>query len=52
MPTMMKPRKVDEKTFVYDIPMMGVPMDGVDVTQGGECVYSKYHVMLCYVRAR
>lgn len=40
LPTMMKPRKVDENTFVYDIPMMGVPMDGVDVTQGGECVYN------------
>lgn len=52
LPLMMKPRKVDENTFVYDIPMMGVPMDGVDVTQGGECVYSKYHVMFCYVRAR
>ena len=36
---MMKPRKLDENTFVYDIPMEGVPMDAIDVTQGGECVY-------------
>ena len=39
---MMKPRKTGENTYVYDIPMHGVPMDGIDVTQGGECVYGKH----------
>ena len=38
----MKPRKTGENTYVFDIPMEGVPMDGIDVTQGGECVYGKY----------
>lgn len=46
-PTFMKPRRVDENTFVYDIPMQGVPMDGVDVTQGGECVYGMQHLIFC-----
>ena len=41
LPTMMKPRRTDENTFVYDIPMHDVPMDGIDVKQGGECVYGK-----------
>ena len=40
--TLMKPRKTGENTYVFDIPMEGVPMDGIDVTQGGECVYGKY----------
>lgn len=40
--TMMKPRKTSENTYVFDIPMEGVPMDGIDVTQGGECVYGKH----------
>lgn len=47
LPTFMKPRRVDENTFVYDIPMQGVPMDGVDVTQGGECVYGMQHFIVC-----
>jgi len=37
--SMMKPRKTAEHTYVFDIPMHDVPMDGIDVTQGGECVY-------------
>lgn len=35
------PRKKDDGTLLYDIPMEGVAMDGIDVTQGGECVYGK-----------
>ena len=39
----MKPRRTDANTFVYDIPMQDVPMDGIDVKQGGECVYGMHH---------
>ena len=42
----MKPRKTAENTFVYDIPMLDVPMDGIDVKQGGECVYGKQHFIV------
>lgn len=41
MATLLKPRKTDENTYVFDIPMEGVAMDAIDVTQGGECVYGK-----------
>ena len=52
--SMMKPRKTGEDTYVYDIPMHGVPMDGIDVTQGGECVYGKhiYEFLTKLVRSR
>ncbi|XP_020616410.1 nmrA-like family domain-containing protein 1, partial [Orbicella faveolata] len=30
--SMMKPRKTAEHTYVFDIPMHDVPMDGIDVT--------------------
>lgn len=44
----MKPRRVDEDTFIFDIPMEGVRMDAIDVTQGGECVYGMYDLIpLC-----
>lgn len=47
-PTFMKPRRVDEDTFIFDIPMEGVRMDAIDVTQGGECVYGMYDLIpLC-----
>ena len=36
------PRRLNENEFVFDIPMEGAPMDGIDVTQGGECVYGMY----------
>ncbi|CAH3027862.1 unnamed protein product [Porites evermanni] len=34
-----KPRRMNKNTFIFDIPMEGAPMDGVEVKQGGECVY-------------
>lgn len=37
------PRKKDDGTLLYDIPMEGVAMDGIDVTQGGGCVYGKWN---------
>ena len=37
-----KPRRMDKNTFIFDIPMEGAPMDGVEVKQGGECVYGMY----------
>ena len=44
----MKPRRVDEDTFIFDIPMEGVRMDAIDVTQGGERVYGMYDLIpLC-----
>lgn len=46
--TLMKPRRVDDTTFVFDIPMEGVGMDGIDVTQGGECVYAILENPDCY----
>ena len=33
---------MDKNTFIFDIPMQGAPMDGVEVKQGGECVYGMY----------
>lgn len=47
-PTLMKPRRVDEDTFMFDIPMEGVRMDAIDVTQGGECVYAILESPDCY----
>lgn len=49
-PTFMKPRRVDEDTFVFDIPMEGVRMDAIDVTQGGECVYGMYDLILSVIK--
>lgn len=42
------PRKKDDGTLLYDIPMEGVAMDGIDVTQGGECVYGILESPDCY----
>lgn len=42
------PRRLNENEFVFDIPMEGAPMDGIDVTQGGECVYGILEAPDCY----
>ena len=39
--TLTKPEKVAKNSYALNIPMQGVAMDGIDVKQGGECVYGK-----------